>query len=281
VESLEEKLIQDKRITPEQLALARKEAKRLGKSFWVALAKLGILSQEDIAIFFAQESGIPYVRISDYQITDEVIRLVDEDFCRQNLVIPLFKINNTLFVACVNPLDTTVVDSLLSKTGFDIEPLIASPYSISQAQDYCYGLEDRLFNLERFVLKQGAMRSLPFSRASERIPLKVPVWLCVEDKRLVLKYSSPIEGTTRDISSEGTAVGLNILLFIPKGAMVMLEFKSTKGSSFKSAIKTKGEVVYCRMEEGLRYFLGIRFIDIEDPVRRELLKLAEQKQASG
>lgn len=273
--SLEEKLVKDKWVSPEQFALAGQEAKRLGKSIWVALAKLGILSQEDIAIFFAQESGIPYVRISDYRITDEVIRLVDEDFCRQNLLIPLFRIKNRLFVACANPLDTTVIDGLISKTGFDIEPLVANPDSITQAQDDYYGLEDRLFNLKRFILKQGSVRSLPFYRASERVSLNTPVWLCVEDKEMILHSSSPIEGTTRDISSGGTSIGLNVFLFIPPGIEVSLEFRPVKEPSLASSIKARGEVAYCRMEKGLRYFLGISFIEIEDSARCQLLKLAE------
>ena len=60
MEELEQKLIQDKWVTTEQLALAAQESKRIGKSIWVTLVRLGILSEEDIAIFFAQESGIPY-----------------------------------------------------------------------------------------------------------------------------------------------------------------------------------------------------------------------------
>jgi len=32
------------------------------------------------------------------------------------------------------------------------------------------------------------------------------------------------------------------------------------------------------MEKGLRYFLGVKFVKIEDNARKELLKLAEQKK---
>jgi len=274
MENLEEKLLRDNWVTLEQLALATQEAERLNKSIWVALAKLGILTQEDIAIFFAQESGIPYVRISDYQIRKEVINLVDEDFCRQNLVLPLFKIKDILFVACANPLDTTVIDELMSKTALDIEPLIANPDSIIQAQDYYYGLKNSLFALESFVRKQRPVHSLPFYRASERVPLNLPVWLTVEDDGLALHSSSPIEGITRDISYGGTSIGLNIFLFIPKGTIVMLEFRLGNEPSLTS--KAKGEVVYCRMEKGLRYFLGVMFLEIEDAVRNGLLRLVEK-----
>ena len=273
MEDLEEKLIQDKWVTPEQLGLAAQEAKRLGKSIWVALVKLGILSQEDIAMFLAQESGICYVRISDYEISNEVIRLVDEDFCRQNRIFPLFKIKNRLFVACANPQDTAITDNLMSKTGLDIEPLIANPDLISQAQDYYYGLQERHFDLHRFILKKRPMRSIPLYRASERISLNVPVWLYLETKELVLHRPSPIEGITRDISNDGTCVGLHISLFIPKGTIIRLEFRPSAKTSLKSTIKLRGEIVYCRMDKGRHYLLGVKFVQMQDNSRKELLKL--------
>jgi hypothetical protein len=278
MEELEQRLIQDKWVTTEQLALAAQESKRIGKSIWVTLVRLGILSEEDIAIFFAQESGIPYARISDYQISEEVIHLVDEDFCRENLILPLFKIKNVLFIACANPLDTVTIDNLMAKTGYDIEPLIAHPRSIIQAHDSYYGLQDRFFDMQNFIIKQKPTRSLPFYRTSKRIPLNLPVWISVEDEELALSYSSPIEGITKDISSGGTAIGLHVFLYIPKGTIVSVEFRTGKESSHTSVIKAKAEIVYCRMEKGLRYFLGVKFVKIEDNARKELLKLAEQKK---
>ncbi|MFH1577460.1 MAG: PilZ domain-containing protein [Candidatus Omnitrophota bacterium] len=275
---LEERLIQDNWLTPQQLVLATHEAKRLNKSIWVSLAKLGILSQDDIAAFFAQESGIPYVRISDYQINSEVICLLEEDFCRQNSVLPLFKIAERLFVACANPWDTTVIDSIVTKGGFDVEPLIASPYSISQAQDYYYGHQEKIFDLRRFILKDKPACSMPFYRSSKRVPFNISVCLLVEAKEVVLNSSSPIEGTTQDISYNGTAIGLHIFLFIPKGTTVILEFRLPAESASPSIIKAKGEIVYCRMEKQLRYFLGVKFLAIEDNARSELLNLAKHNE---
>jgi hypothetical protein len=276
MEELEAKLIQDNWVNAQQLSLAKQEAKRLGKSIWAGLLKLGYLSEEDITIFLAQESGITYVRVSDYELSDEIIRLVDENFCRQNQVIPLFKIKNTLFVACTNPLDTALVDSLAKLTNCDIEPLLSSSHLITQAQDYYYGIEDRTFALEKFVVRPTPLRGFMFGRESERLPLNIPVLLKVEDKGLVLHYSSAIEAHTRNISSTGTAIGLYIFLFLPKGTNLSLEFKLAGGLSSEPSqiIKAKGEVVYCLMEKDQHYFLGIKFTEIEDTARSQLLKLA-------
>lgn len=276
MEDLETRLIQGNLVTKEQCNLAKEEALRLSKPIWVGLVRLGYLSLEDIVICLAQESGIAYVRPSDYRITDEVIRLVDENFCRRNLCLPLFKVKDTLFVACMNPLDTTVIDSLANLTGFNIEPLFASVYSITAGCDYYYGIEDRVVRVEKLLVKQGLLSQLPFWRDSKRMPLNIPVSLKLEDENVVLNYSSPLEGYTRDISLGGTAIGLQVFLFIPKGTSLFLEFRLSPGlsSSLVPSVKAKGEVVYCRMEKSQHYFLGIKFIEIEDSACNQLLKLA-------
>lgn len=282
MKELEVRLIQDNWVTLEQLTLAGQEATRCGKSVWVALVKLGYLTEEDIAIFFAQETGIAYVRISDYKISPEVLCLVDEAFCRENLVIPLFKVKNTLFVACSNPLDTALVNSLAKLAGYDIEPLIATAHSINVALDYYWGFEDKTFALEKLMIKQAPLHGVTFWRESERLPLDIPVALKVEDETVLLNYSSPIEAHTRDISSGGTAVGLYIFLFLPKGTNLALEFKPksslvTSQASANETIKVKGEIVYCRMEKGQRYFLGIKFTEAGDETRNQLVQLAKAK----
>lgn len=278
---LETRLVQDNWVTLEQLTLAQQEAARCGKSLWATLVKLGYLTEEDIVIFFAQETGIAYVRISNYKISREILGLVDEAFCRQNLIIPLFKVKNTLFVACSNPLDTALIDTLAKMTGCDAEPLITAGRSIIAALDYYCGIEDKIFALEKLVIKQAPLHGVTFWRESERVPLNIPVALKIEDEAVSLQYSSSIEGHTRNISAGGTAVGLYIFLFLPAGIKLSLEFKPSllMSESHGEVIKVKGEVVYCHMEEGKRYFLGIKFTDVEDEVRHKLIKLAKTKKS--
>lgn len=275
MEDIELKLIQQNMITDAQLNLAKQDAARCGKSLWATLVKLGVMSEEDVAVFFSQESGINYVRIADYKIDYEVIRLLDEAFCRQNSVMPLFKIKDTLFVACSNPLDTTLVDNINKASGCIVELLMASKHSISQALDLYCGPEERAFEFAELMYKQNPLQGLVPWRESERLDLSIPVSVKVEDKSISLTCSSPLEGYTRNISQSGTAIGLQVFLFLPKGINVSLEFKPQEASfGISPTIKAKGEVVYSRMEKGQRYLLGILFTEIEDDARNQLFRLA-------
>jgi Type II secretion system (T2SS), protein E, N-terminal domain/PilZ domain len=260
---LETRFVQNGWVTLEQLTLAKQEAARCGKSVWVALVKLGHLTDEDIAVFFAQVAGIAYVRISDYKINPGVLSLADESFCRDNSVIPLFKKENKLFVACGNPLDTGLINSLVKMTGSDIEPLISTTRSIAAALDYYWGVRNDSFALEKLIIQPAPLQGGTFWRESERLFLDIPVTLKVEDDLVLLNCSTPITGRTRNISSAGTAVGLYISLFLPAGTKLAMEFKPVLADSpVSEAVNIKGELVYCHMEKGRRYYLGIKFTGV-------------------
>lgn len=275
MEDLEAKLVQEKWIEPMDLISARQEAVKDKKSIWAACSKLGFLSEEDIALFFSGISNIPYIKITDYDISPEVLSIIGEEFCRDNLVIPVFRVRNTLFVACSNPLDTALIDNLVKICNCDIEPLIASGSSIDKILDYYYGPAQSHFRFEEFIMEQNTVRGLGFWRESERLELKMGVNLVVEDKSVVLHHSSSVQCQTINISRNGKAVGLLLFLFLPKGIKVSLEFIPKDEQDNK--LKAKGEIVHSHMEKGQRYFFGVKFTEIEEETKNKLISFAVSK----
>lgn len=278
MEDLEARLVKNNWVNPQQLALAGLEAKKLGKTIWVALIKLGILSQEDIAVFFAQESGIPYIKISDFNIPSELISLLSEDFCRQHLVMPFCKLKDTLYVSAVNPLDTTLQDHLTVKTGFGIELLFTSLDSMNEALNANYGIIDTVFDSQKYIIKQAPLRSLVFYRESERVFCDVAFDLEVIDDDLARVYSGKLMASrVKNISQSGTSVGLETGEFIPKGCRVALIFQPEACPALERQIRIKGEIAYCSMEKSRRYFLGIKFVEAQKQDVERILQLCLQK----
>lgn len=278
MEGLEEKLINCGLITAQQALQAEKEALACGKALCATLVKLGFVTEEEMAIFFADESSIPYIRVSDYCVSREALALLDENFCRQYMVIPVFKIRESLFVAINNPLDTALIDNLFKITGLDIEPLIASCSQILSNLNLYYGPEDKNFDIEKFIIKQSAIKRMPFHRDSERLDLKIPVSITIDDKNFALRGSLLVDGFTQNISNEGMAIVLELFLFLPKGINLILDLKL--GQDMKSAgelVKARGEIVHSYMGKGRKFFLGIKFTDIDGTSRNKLLKLANLK----
>lgn len=276
---IEARLIQGGWVTQEQLKTAQLEAERANKNIWSSLVKLGYLSEEDVFIFFAQESNLCYVKVADYALEGSVLKILDEPFCREHVVIPLYKVKTTLFVACANPQDTDTIDSIARTTGLTVEPLCASHHSVQQALDTYFGPKDSVFMFEQFLFKPAPLQGITFHREAERTPLNIPVTVKVLDKDVILRYSAPIEGFTRNISISGTAIGLQVFLYLPKGLEVLLEFK-TEYTLFKAekTLTARGTIVYCGMEKGLRYALGIAFTQIDNDVLNKLLQISETKK---
>lgn len=257
MDSLEEKLIKGKWVSPLALIEAQHHAERTGKSLFCSLIKLGHISEEDVFRFFAVNSNIPFIKVSQYRIKDEVLTLLDENFCRENLVIPLFKIDSALFVAMVNPLDAQLIANISTSTKLDIHPLLASPTDIERALNNYWGYPDSFFSVERLVFKHEKLSSFPLYRAKERIPLDIPINFKIDDSNVQLANDGYISGSTFDVSEDISALGIKTSIFLPKGARLTLYFLHNE------KLKIKGEVVYCRLE-GKGYFsLGVRLLDLK------------------
>ena len=273
---LAEKLVEEGWISFEQYNLAIEESARSFKSIWVALVRLGFLSEEAVSLFFAQESKIPFVRVSDYKIDPAVLSIFDEHFCIQNTFIPLFKIKDSLFVAFGNALDTALIDTLAKMSSSVIEPLLAAPHSILEALDLYWHLDDNLFKMAELLTKQPAVSGVSQWRESKRIALKLPVKIKIDDAHVKLSMGSVLEGQTYDISKGGTAIDLEAFLFLPNGLKVSIEFEGLRLENSDTPLKAKGEIVHSRMEKAKKYLLGIKFSDIDQRVVDRLLRLANQ-----
>ena len=121
------------------LQLQRGSNKRLGE----VLAELGLASETDIVAALSKQLGIPYATRSSGLLKptkgDGLETLVPKDFARQHCILPLSRQQNALTVACVNPLDLIMMDSLSRLTGCDINPVVSPKADLEQAIEVFYG----------------------------------------------------------------------------------------------------------------------------------------------
>ena len=278
MEHLAARLVEEKLLEPWQLDMARLEATGAGISLWAGLVKLGFLSEERVCVFFAQECGIPFVRIADYCIEPQVLHMVEENFCAQNIVIPLFRIQNTLFVACGNPLNTALIDDLSKMTGCAIEPLVATLHSILSALDLYWHFDERVFELGRFIVRQYGMQGVSQWRESERLNFAVPAGIVVLDQAINLLVKAPIEARTMNISADCSAVGIQSPVYLPRGIAVSLQLAvKADTAALPEFIQAHGEIQRSSMLRAGTYLLGIKFINIEEGIRQKLLGIVNQK----
>ncbi len=102
------------------------------------LVELGYCSREQVNAAMATKLGIPYVKLSNYEIPPQVLSLVPADIALQYNVLPLAEHNKRLVIAMENPLDWEALELLRFHTNRNIDAVITSSAEISKVLDKYY-----------------------------------------------------------------------------------------------------------------------------------------------
>lgn len=134
-------LIEEKLITVEQLQTTLEE-KSPTQKIGEALLERGLITEQQLIEVLEFQLGIPHISLFNYPFETNLFSLISKESARRNLIIPLKKDGNKLFVAMANPMDFFVIDDLRLSTGFQIEPAIATKDDILRSINKYYDIDD-------------------------------------------------------------------------------------------------------------------------------------------
>ncbi|MGE7119993.1 GspE/PulE family protein [Peribacillus sp. NPDC046944] len=144
-------------ISEDQLQIALEEKSKSQKLGDVLLQK-GYITEQQLIEVLEFQLGIPHVSLYRYPFDSNIFSLISEDMAKRNLMIPLKKEGEKLYVAMADPMDFYAIDDLRLSTGFQIEPAIATKDDILRAIAKHYtdedGLEELMVTLNRDVNNQ-------------------------------------------------------------------------------------------------------------------------------
>jgi len=112
----------DEKTLANALEIQKVQKKRIGQ----ILIDMGAAADADIAKALAQQLKIPFVRLKDVQIPQEIISLVPAEVAENYLLMPIREINKNLVVAMANPLEIYAIDDLRFITRMPIS-IVVSP----------------------------------------------------------------------------------------------------------------------------------------------------------
>jgi type IV pilus assembly protein PilB len=125
-------------VTEESLSEALNIQKQTGEKIGDILIRLGYVSEDDFIKVLAQRIKVDYVDLNQTQMNVATVRLINENFARENSLISVEKRGNTLVVAMKDPVNLYVIEDLRFMTNMEIKPVIASPSAIETAIDDYY-----------------------------------------------------------------------------------------------------------------------------------------------
>jgi type IV pilus assembly protein PilB len=135
---LGELLLRDQIISPEQLQRAQEESKKSGERLGNTLIKVGAIQEDDLTQFLSKQYGVPAINLAEFDIDREVIKLVPREVVERHRVIPVNRAGSSLIIALADPSNILAIDDLKFVTGYNIEVVVASDVSITQAIEKYY-----------------------------------------------------------------------------------------------------------------------------------------------
>jgi type IV pilus assembly protein PilB len=154
-EKLGELLIRKKIITPQQLEKAIQEQNKSGGMLGANLVKLQFIQENDLVHILSEQYSVPSINLDEFEIDQEVIKIIPIDVATKYQVMPVNLKNSTLLVATSDPANIFVIDDVKFLTGYQIETLVAAESSIKNAIDNYYGTATGLDNILEGIDTEG------------------------------------------------------------------------------------------------------------------------------
>lgn len=141
---LGQRLIEEGKITPDQLEIALTEQRKTGKKLGEVLFRLGFLTEEAISEAIGETVGYDSVSLKGIVPDAKAISLVSESFARNHMIMPVSLQDNVLKVAMATPDDILLLDKLkrhIQKANIVITPTLGVEKEILNTIDNYYGYE--------------------------------------------------------------------------------------------------------------------------------------------
>jgi type II secretory ATPase GspE/PulE/Tfp pilus assembly ATPase PilB-like protein len=145
---LTEILIEQGKLSEDQIAKASLYSQQSATPFNDALIRLGFVSEEDIVVAMSQHLSVPYASKENGVLFPErgqnLQDIVSDKFARENVLVPLFAESGSIAVAMEDPSNVFVIDNLKMMSGMEVQAFIASKSQLLAAIDDFYNKGDLL-----------------------------------------------------------------------------------------------------------------------------------------
>ncbi len=130
---LGEILVEKNIITSEQLKEVLDTQAKEGGLIGEIIVNKKFATEEEIAQCISFQYGFPFLPLENYDIPQEVIKLIPKNVAHHYCLIPIDKIGNTLTVAMANPLNMEAVEDLEDITSLNIQIFISTSSDVRKA----------------------------------------------------------------------------------------------------------------------------------------------------
>ena len=119
-------LIESGELTEDQLVEALKQSKKTGTPIGSMLVSLGYITVDQLKDALTAQQGFQHVTAQQLNISEGTIKILPEDFIKENKVVPLYSDGKVLDVGMVNPSNKKALNEIVYLTGMRPRVLLMS-----------------------------------------------------------------------------------------------------------------------------------------------------------
>src|SRR6266536_1773284 len=135
---LGELLVRENLISLQQLQKAQEEQRKTGGRIGSLLVKQGSIAEGDLTNFLSKQYGVPAISLKDFDVDNEVIKLIPKSIAEKHQVVPVNRAGSSLIIAMSDPSNIFAIDEIKFHTGYNVEPVVASEEAIREAIEHYY-----------------------------------------------------------------------------------------------------------------------------------------------
>jgi len=139
--SIEEILVENLKIPKEEVDKLISEAQMYGVQIQQYVVNIKKVEKHKLLKAISSEWGVKVVDLKDLEIDQDIAKIVPEETCKRNKLIPFNKEEELLFVAMVDPRDLFAVEDISFRTGLKVVPYLALPEDVRDKLEELYGSE--------------------------------------------------------------------------------------------------------------------------------------------
>ena len=172
-----ELLIDSGMLTQSDVERGLKAHRETGVSFGKAIINLGLIEEHDLLAALSDQLEIPYLHLDSYKTEKQLTSLVTEKFARHNLIVPLFRIGDSLSIGVADSSNLETLDELNKITKLNTEPVLCLENEIKAFLDELYGTSKPMIDVLEKI--KGLDKSVHDDDTSE--PIIQMVQLIIEE----------------------------------------------------------------------------------------------------
>jgi type IV pilus assembly protein PilB len=187
-------------LTEEQLAHALEQHRNTPKSLGRVLIDLGYIRERDLVRALAEQVGLEFVDLADYQIDAGATALLPESLSRRYRAIPIGDRDGKLLVAMSDPANVYALDDIRTMTNREILPVVATTADVEQAIQKFSSMGDHVEALATEVAETADVETdLGVDVAVEDAPIVKLVTAIMSQAATARASDVHIEPTEKDV----------------------------------------------------------------------------------